>query len=43
MRKALMNVDLIKWMDFCVNECEVGVNDSIISGNEKQKVYYNST
>ena len=25
---------------FCVNEFEVGVNDSIFSGNEQQKVYY---
>ena len=40
-----MNVDWIKWMYFCVNEFEVGVNDSIFSGNEQQKVYgyyYNS-
>ena len=27
-------------MYFCVNEFEVGVNDSIFSGNEQQKVYY---
>ena len=26
-------------MYFCVNEFEVGVNDSIFSGNERQKVY----
>ena len=32
-----MNVDWIKWMYFRVNE--VGVNDSIFSGNEQQKVY----
>ena len=24
---------------FCVNEFDVGVNDSIFSGNEQQKVY----
>ena len=28
-------------MYFCVNGFEVGVNDSIFSGNEQQKVYYN--
>ena len=28
-------------MYFCVNEFEVGVNDSIFSGNEQQKVYLN--
>ena len=27
-------------MHFCVNEFEVGVNESIFSGNEHQKVYY---
>ena len=27
-------------MCFCVNEFETGVNDSIYSGNEQQKVYY---
>ena len=27
-------------MYFCVNEFEVGVNDSIFSDNEQQKVYY---
>ena len=26
-------------MYFCANEFEVGVNDSIFSGNEQQKVY----
>ena len=36
---TLMNVDWIKWMDFCVNEFGVGVNDSIFSGKEQQKVY----
>ena len=36
---TLVNVDWIKWMYFCVNEFEVGVNDSIFSGNEQQKVY----
>ena len=34
----LMNVNWIKWMDFCI-EFAVGVNDSIFSGNEQQKVY----
>ena len=28
-------------VNFCVNEFEVGVNDSIFSGNEQQKVYFN--
>ena len=37
--EALMNVDWIKWMYFCTNEFETGVNDSIVSGNEQQKVY----
>ena len=37
-----MNVDWIKWIYFCVNEFEVGVKDSIFSGNERQKVW-NST
>ena len=37
---TLVNVDWIKWMYFCVDEFEVGVNDSIFSGNEQQKVYY---
>ena len=32
--KALMNVDLLKWMHFRVYEFEVGVND-IFSGNEQ--------
>ena len=27
-------------MYFCVNESEVGVNDSIFSGNEQQKVCF---
>ena len=36
---TLVNVDWIKWMYFCVNEFEVGVIDSIFSGNEQQKVY----
>ena len=27
-------------MYFCVNEFEVGLTDSIFSGNEQQKVYY---
>ena len=36
---TLVNVDWTKWMYFCVNEFEVGVNDSIFSGNEQQKVY----
>ena len=35
---TLMNVDWIKWTDFCVNEFKVGVNDSIVSGNEQLKV-----
>ena len=26
-------------MYFCINEFEVGVNDSIFSGDEQQKVY----
>ena len=36
---TLMNVDWIKWMYFCVNKSEVGVNDSIFSGDEQQNVY----
>ena len=36
---TLVNVDWIKWMYFCANEFEVGVNDSIFSGNKQQKVY----
>ena len=35
---TLVNVDWTKWTYFCVNEFEVGVNASIISGNEQQKV-----
>ena len=35
---TLVNVDGIKWMYFCINQFEVGVNDSIFSGNEQQKV-----
>ena len=34
-----MSVDSIKLMYFRVNEFEVGVNQSIFSGNEQQKVY----
>ena len=37
---TLMNVDWIKSMYFCVNEFEIGVNDSIFSGNEQRKVEY---
>ena len=37
---TLVNIDGIKWMYLCVNEFEVGVNDSIFSGNEQQKSYY---
>ena len=33
--EGLMNVDWIKWMYFCVNEFEVGVNDCTFSGNEQ--------
>ena len=36
---TLKNFGWIKWMYFCVNEFEVGVDDSIFSGNEQQKVY----
>ena len=36
---TLMNVDWAKWIYFCVNEFEVGVNDSKFFGNEQQKVY----
>ena len=36
---TLMNVDWIKWMYFYVTEFEAGVDDSIFSGNEQQKVY----
>ena len=35
---TLMNVDGIKWMYFCFNEFEFGVNESIFSGNEQHKV-----
>ena len=35
---TLVNVDWIKWMYFWINESEVGVNDSILSGSEQQKV-----
>ena len=38
MTKALMSIDLLKWMYFGVNKFKVGVNDSILSGNEQQKV-----
>ena len=38
MTKALMSVDSLKLMYFRVYEFEVGVNDSIFSGNEPQKV-----
>ena len=34
-----VNFNWIKWMYFSVNEFEVGVNDSIFSGNEQQNVY----
>ena len=33
---TLVNVDWIKWTYFCVNEFEVGINDSIFFGNEQQ-------
>ena len=33
-----MNVNWIKWKSFYVNEFEVGVNDSMIPGNEQQNV-----
>ena len=35
---TLMNVSWIKWMYFCINEFEVGINDSIFSDIEQQKV-----
>ena len=35
---TLMNVDWIKWVFICVNEFEVGVNESIFSDNDQQKV-----
>ena len=34
-----MIIDWIKWIYFYVNEFEVGVNCSIFSGDEQQKVY----
>ena len=34
-----MNVDSLKWKPFRVYEFEVGLNDSIFSGNEQQKMY----
>ena len=37
---TLVNVDWIKWRYFYVSEFEVGVNDSIFSGNEIQKVQF---
>ena len=33
-----MSVDSLKWMYFRVYEFEVGVNDSMFSGSEQQKV-----
>ena len=27
-------------MYFCINEFEVHINDSVVSGNEQQRVYY---
>ena len=38
--KAYINVDFRKRMHIRVNEFEVGVNESIFSGNKQQKVYY---
>ena len=35
---TLMNVHWTKWMYFRVNEFEFGVNVSILSGSEQQKV-----
>ena len=35
---TLVNIDWIKWIYFGVNKLELGVNDSILSGNEQQKV-----
>ena len=35
---TLININWIKWMYFCVNEFQSGVNDSISSGNEPRKV-----
>ena len=37
---TLMNVDWIKLMCFCVSEFEVGVNDSLFSGNEQCFIRY---
>ena len=34
-----MSVNSLKWRHFRVYEFEVGVNDSIFSGNEQQKMY----
>ena len=36
---TLVNVDWIKWMYFCINEFEVGINNCIFSSNKQQKVY----
>ena len=30
-------------MYFCINKFEVGINDSMFSGNEQQNVYYGYT
>ena len=35
---TLVNIDWMKWMYFCANEFEVGVDDSIFFGNDQQKV-----
>ena len=35
---TLMNVDWIKWMNFCINKFEMGVNNSTFSGSEQQNV-----
>ena len=37
---TLTNVDWIKLLYFRINEFEVGINDSMFSVNEQQKVYY---
>ena len=37
---TLVTVDWIKYIYFCVNEFEVVVNDTILFGNEQQKVYF---
>ena len=34
-----MNVDWIKGIYFHVNEFEVGINDTVFSGNEQLKLY----